>query len=269
MPPFASFFGELERLLGVLYPYRVPISIAALLVGGLLAWQLQRRSVHVAVTRWASTHRVASAVAGAVLLAIAVPLGDYTLSPLWERQVLDEPSPFEAVRATTPAPTSVTPSPAASAPAAAPTQATSTPATSSPPPAAPPVTAAAPSTATPAATPAPSVATPRLLREGTLQGADAFHFGRGRVQLIDTGGGNRVLRFEELSVRNGPDLFVYLTPNAESVSAATNLGALKATEGAFNYEVPPTVDPAALSNAVIWCRQFGVLFASAALTPAP
>lgn len=226
MPPVVEFFGELERLLGSLYPYRAPLGIAALIVLGLVVWQAQRRSVHIVLARWARRHRLASAVAGAALLAFAIPLGNYTLSPLWQRSVLHEPSPLE-------------------------------------------VAAAVPASSAPAAPESPAGANVTRVREGNLQGADAFHFGRGRVLLIEGGDGTRVLRFEGVSVRNGPDLFVYLSPSSTEVTGAANLGALKATDGDFNYEVPAAIDERALSNALIWCRQFGVLFASAPLLPAP
>ncbi len=246
MPPLADFFGEFERLLGSLYPYRVPLGIAALIVIGLGAWQVRRRGLHVALERWVAEHRVACALAGAALLAVAVPLGNYTLSPLWERARLAEPSPLEVAGAPTTSPPGLSTDPGA------------------------PLAPSDPGPSTAAVTPKPSVSSsPRVLREGSLQGADAFHFGRGRVLLIEAGGGSRVLRFEGLSVRNGPDLFVYLSHSASEVDVATNLGKLKATDGDFNYELPATIDPAVLSNAVIWCRQFGVLFASAALAAAP
>ena len=52
---------------------------------------------------------------------------------------------------------------------------------------------------------------PRLVSSGPLSGADDFHYAEGTAQLIETTPGVYVLRLEEFSVRNGPDLFVYLT----------------------------------------------------------
>ena len=53
------------------------------------------------------------------------------------------------------------------------------------------------------------------------------------------------LRLEDFSVRNGPDLFVYLSPDAAGYTDdALELGRLKATDGSFNYELPPGTDPA-------------------------
>jgi hypothetical protein len=102
-----------------------------------------------------------------------------------------------------------------------------------------------------------------------FMGADDFHFGRGEAQLIETAPGVFTLRFEDFSVRNGPDLFVYLTPDpsGESIDGAINLGGLKATDGAFNYEVPPGTDVSQFASAIVWCRQFATLFAIAELVP--
>ena len=109
---------------------------------------------------------------------------------------------------------------------------------------------------------------PRVTHSGEFTGADAFHFGSGRALLIETAPGAYTLRFEEFSVRNGPDLFVYLSPSAEGdADGSLNLGELKATDGAFNYDVPPGSDVSQFKSAIIWCRQFSVLFAVAPLSP--
>lgn len=102
-----------------------------------------------------------------------------------------------------------------------------------------------------------------------FSGADAFHFGRGAAQVIETAPGRYVLRFEEFSVRNGPDLYVYLSRDADgsSVEGAVNLGKLKATDGAFNYEIPEGTDIARYKTAIVWCRRFAALFAVAPIAP--
>ena len=79
-----------------------------------------------------------------------------------------------------------------------------------------------------------------------------------------------MLRLENFSVRNGPDLYVYLVRDegARRVDESLNLGRLKATDGAFNYDIPAGVDIASVKSVVVWCKQFGVLFAEAPLRPA-
>ncbi len=110
---------------------------------------------------------------------------------------------------------------------------------------------------------------PRVVYGGEVMGEDDFHFGRGRAQIIETSPGRYVLRFEEFSVRNGPDLFVYLSRagDGSSVEGALNLGRLKATDGAFNYEIPAGTDITQYRTTIVWCRQFSVLFASAPIAP--
>ena len=225
-----SFFGDLERLASDLYPYRWPITIALAIVAGAALWFAYRRGWHRIVAR----HKVASAIVAAAVLAAAVPAGNYFLSPLWERSHLDEPSPLVE---------------------AAGLDATATPGD----PATPPLQDG----------PAAPAFEPRVTHQGAFSGADDFHFGRGHALLIEMAPGRYTLRVEDFSVRNGPDLFVYLTPDEDSVHGAINLGDLKATDGAFNYEVPPGTDVSRYTHAIVWCRQFAVLFASAPLEPAP
>ena len=69
--------------------------------------------------------------------------------------------------------------------------------------------------ATPVPTPASNVFQPVIAASGTLHGADDFHFGEGSASIIETSPGRFTLRFEAFSVRNGPDLYVYLSPSSE------------------------------------------------------
>ncbi len=68
-------------------------------------------------------------------------------------------------------------------------------------------------------------------------------------------------------MRNGPDLYVYLSPKADGyTSDALELGKLKATDGSFGYDLPPGTDPSSFRSAIIWCKQFSQLFATAPFT---
>ncbi|HEV8490218.1 MAG TPA: DM13 domain-containing protein [Candidatus Limnocylindrales bacterium] len=124
------------------------------------------------------------------------------------------------------------------------------------------------------AAPSPEVSIPQpspsgiVVRSGSFTGADEFHFGRGTAHVIPTAAGGYVVRLEDFAVRNGPDLYVYLSPSAEGYAdGAVELGPLKADTGNQNYDVPAGVDPAGANSVVIWCKQFGVLFATAPLPP--
>ena len=114
------------------------------------------------------------------------------------------------------------------------------------------------------ASPAPGVSAAGL--SGSFTGADDFHFGSGRATVLQTSPGRFTLRLEDFSVRNGPDLFVYLSPSPDGYAdGAVELGALKATDGSFNYEIPAGTDLSTIGSVVVWCRAFSVLFATAPL----
>jgi len=129
-----------------------------------------------------------------------------------------------------------------------------------------PASSGAPSPAmSPVARASPSATAPiTALRSGTFSGADEFHFGRGTATLLETEPGRYLVRLEDFEVRNGPDLYVYLSPSADGYAdGAVELGRLKADKGNQNYEVPPATDVEEARSVVIWCRQFSVLFAVA------
>ncbi len=228
--------GLQRTFFDALYTYRIEVAVATAVVavvGLLIAW---RRGWLAAGRR----HPVRAGALLVVLLAVALPFGYYTASPLWIRTVLVEPAPAAVVEAT-PTPVSTR------APAATP-----------------------PGPATPDPTTAPPSATPfapRNVASGTFHGTDDFHFGRGTATVIETAPGRYTLRFEAFSVRNGPDLYVYLSPDADDYArGALELGVLKATDGAFGYELPAGADPADFASAIVWCKQFSHLFAVAPLT---
>jgi electron transfer DM13 len=104
-------------------------------------------------------------------------------------------------------------------------------------------------------------------RSGTFVGADDFHFARGGARLVEVAPGEFTVRLEDFAVRNGPDLFVYLSPSGKGYAKeAIELGRLKADRGNQNYRVPAGTDVTSAMSVVIWCRQFGVLFGTATLT---
>lgn len=234
-----SFFGDLEEFVTALYPYRWPIAAGAAVMFLATVALILHRGWNRIVWR----HKLATAAVLVPLLALAIPAGWYTLSPLWQRTYLEEASPLAVAVGG-----AVSDADSALAPPAAPPSDTAPDAPAAP--------------VAPAATPF----APHVTHEGEFRGADDFHFGRGRALIVETAPGEYALRFEEFSVRNGPDLFVYLSPDADGYAdGAINLGRLKATDGAFNYEVPAEVDASKFRSAVVWCRRFSVLFAVAPL----
>jgi len=102
------------------------------------------------------------------------------------------------------------------------------------------------------------------------------HESRGSAQVIDLGRGARVLRLVDFETSDGPDLHVYLlgSPTAASstdleAAGFVSLGALKGNIGEQNYEIPAGVDLSRYGAVSIWCRRFGVNFATAVLVPRP
>jgi hypothetical protein len=222
----------MDELLAWIYPNRIAIAImsgVALTTLAVVGW---RRGWHRALRRHPRT-----AAFGLVLaLAVTAPLGWYLGSPLILRGELVEPPPAEALTAV-PSSTPVAASPAASVrpPGASPE---------------------------PTVSPTPSVAALR----GRFVGADDFHFARGTARLVETSPRQFTLRLEQFSVRNGPDLFVYLSPEADGYAkGAIELGRLKATDGSFNYRIPAGTDVSRVRSVVIWCKAFSVPFGVAQL----
>jgi hypothetical protein len=116
---------------------------------------------------------------------------------------------------------------------------------------------------TPNATSAPNV-----LVTGSFVGAgDGIHNAEGIAKAIPLQDGSSILRLENLHVTNGPDLYVYLSPD-KSASDYVNIGKLKANNGNQNYEIPLGTDLSRYDTVLIWCRPFSVLFGSAELSGA-
>ena len=116
------------------------------------------------------------------------------------------------------------------------------------------VVTTAPATAAPAG--------PKVIAMGQLQRVDDLHRGTGPVSLVAVDG-KTFLRFEDVAIQNGPDLHVYLgrgMGGAYDGSRDLYLGALKATNGSFNYELPAGTSLADYKSVVVWCRAFTVLF---------
>jgi hypothetical protein len=238
-----NVIGDLERLVATsLYPLRVPIAIVLILGIGALLILARRRGWFAASRR----HPRRFAAASAIVLVVGLPAAWYLGSPLFIRTTLIEPAPVAIAPLTTTPPT---------APAAMPTLSASP--------------TDAPPAPTSLATPGPTPFAARVVAAGSFEGADEFHFGQGMASIIETGPGVFTLRFEAFSVRNGPDLYVYLSSaRAGYADDALELGTLKATDGAFGYPLPDGLDPTEFESAVIWCKQFSVQFAVAPLEPA-
>lgn len=107
--------------------------------------------------------------------------------------------------------------------------------------------------------------TSSVLRTGSFIGVgDGIHNAEGTAKVIPLEDGTNILRLENLRVTNGPDLYVYLSPD-KAASDIVNVGKLKANNGNQNYDIPKGTDLSKYDTVLIWCRPFSVLFGSAEL----
>jgi hypothetical protein len=98
------------------------------------------------------------------------------------------------------------------------------------------------------------------------------HETRGTATIYKLEDGKRVLRFTDFETSNGPDVNVYLVAandakDNETVTKAgfIQLGQIKGNKGDQNYDVPSHIDLNKYKAVTVWCRRFGVNFATAPL----
>lgn len=94
---------------------------------------------------------------------------------------------------------------------------------------------------------------------------DGIHNAEGQAKVIPLEDGSKVLRLEDFRSTNGPDLYVYLATD-EKATEYVSLGELKANIGNQNYQIPEGTDLSKYDTALIWCKQFSVLFGHADLS---
>jgi len=101
------------------------------------------------------------------------------------------------------------------------------------------------------------------------------HETKGVASIYQLPDGRRTLRLAEFETSNGPDVRVYLTAaaiekgnDALTEAGFIDLGAMKGNKGEQNYDIPTDADLGKYSHVSIWCRRFGVNFATATLAPA-
>ena len=103
------------------------------------------------------------------------------------------------------------------------------------------------------------------IRTGYFIGAgDGFHNVEGLAKIIPLEGGRTILRLEDFKSTNGPNVHIYLAAD-KAASNFIDLGRLKANNGNQNYIIPAGIDFTKYNMALIWCKDFSVLFGSAQL----
>jgi hypothetical protein len=111
---------------------------------------------------------------------------------------------------------------------------------------------------------------PVKVAEGSFRGV--AHETKGTASIYQLPEGKKVLRFSGFETSNGPDVQVYLVaaPDAKDNETVTKagfirIGDLKGNMGDQNYELPADLDLGKYRSVTIWCRRFGVNFATAPL----
>ena len=172
-------------------------------------------------------------LAGAGVVALVVGLVLFQPWRLLTRSVVDEPLPAAATAVAT------APGATATAPASEPT---------------------------PGTKPTASV---RVLGEGRF--VDAEHATSGTARVLELADGTRIVRLEDFSTSDGPDVDVWLTDQPAGGDdwhryddgRYVALGDLKGTDGNQNYVIPAGADLGGLTSVVIWCDRFNVAFGTA------
>lgn len=101
------------------------------------------------------------------------------------------------------------------------------------------------------------------------------HQSAGTATVYQLPDGKKILRFSNFKTSNGPEVHVYMVAAADAKDNATvknagfiDVAPLKGNVGDQNYELPGNVDLDKYRAVTIWCRRFGVNFATAPLAPA-
>lgn len=117
---------------------------------------------------------------------------------------------------------------------------------------------------------ASAAAQPAVLATGGFHGV--AHETKGVATVYQLPDGKKTLRLSDFMTSNGPDVQVYLVAAADANDNDTvtragfvPVGALKGNVGDQNYELPGDIDLSKYKAVTIWCRRFGVNFATAPL----
>jgi hypothetical protein len=116
-----------------------------------------------------------------------------------------------------------------------------------------------------------ATAAEQILLRGSFY--NLVHLSSGEAVVYQLADGSRILRLQNFSVDNGPDLYVYLVPidpvppaSGSEIAGSYSLGRLKGNVGDQNYEIPADLDLSQYKSVVIWCQAFAVPFSAAPLT---
>lgn len=113
---------------------------------------------------------------------------------------------------------------------------------------------------------------PHIIRAGDFAPIDPSHQGHGTASIYWFSDAQQYLRLDNFSVTNGPDLRVILsqqdTPRTSAetlLPSYVDLGPLKSSSGAQNYEIPVTDELSKYKSVVIYSTSLNIVFTSAPL----
>ncbi|CEL92984.1 unnamed protein product [Vitrella brassicaformis CCMP3155] len=119
-----------------------------------------------------------------------------------------------------------------------------------------------------------------LAAKPVLEGSfvDADKSVSGTIQVLEEDDGSYSVKFMDYETSDGPDLFLYFSPQegatgigggALMVELAPDVNAAGQAlfEGEAMSKLPADFDPEQAKRALIWCREFAVLFGYADLKP--
>ncbi len=111
-----------------------------------------------------------------------------------------------------------------------------------------------------------------VLAEGSF--APKMHQASGGVRIEDAAGSRRMLFMDDFEIENGPALKVFLSPLSfddltpeVALEGRVVLGDLAALAGLQDYAIGADIEVDAFQSVVVWCEQFAILYAGAALDP--
>lgn len=119
----------------------------------------------------------------------------------------------------------------------------------------------------------PSMSGPVIVARGAFTPTDEVRFASGNVIIYQQSDNSKVVRFEEFTVVNGPDLRVMLTAKTlEQLTADpslgitdVDLGVLRGNIGNQNYALPPEIDVRSYSRIVIVSSSLNIVYSIAPL----
>ena len=90
---------------------------------------------------------------------------------------------------------------------------------------------------------------------------------KGAWSVVERDGKTFIVFADDFRAANGPDLKIFLSPRSvaeatggNAVDGSLNIGALKKTKGAQEYEVPAGVDLSAYGSVLVHCEAYSVLW---------